>query len=88
MQQVIVTNLQTKNAKSTSTGHSNNDKIRKKKDFKMEIRDIFSMIDPEKITIKEFRTLLEEKLQVTLDGEKRKIMNDYLVELMTNNNFF
>lgn len=85
MQQLGITKRQTKNVKTTSTGHSNNNKIRKKKDFKMEIKEIFSTVDPQKITIKEFRRILEEKLQITLNGKKRKIMKDYLVKLITIN---
>ena len=65
--------------------NNSKNRIPGEKKFKMGVREIFFTIDPDKITIREFKKLLEEKLQITLDSEQKKMMQDYLVRLMTNN---
>ena len=63
--------------------NSNKNKNMGEKEFKIEIRELFSTIEADKITIGKFKKLLEEKLQIKIDREKKKIMSDYLVRLMT-----
>ena len=54
------------------------------KDLYKEIEEIFAEVtDTSKLTLKDFRNLVEKSLSVKLDKEQRKLLKAYLIQLIT-----